>query len=243
MSSRILLVGQDKGGSGKTVLVRALAECLPGARVIEIEASRRLVEIEDRVDFFAVRADRGAIDKSGGLAARSEFDGPLNAMASVSGPMIVDIGANAAASLLPLIAGAKGRFERRGIGFGLLVVATSEPGALASTASLLALGRPVADALFVVENEVEGAIDPKIVKGWGKDVTPSRLPKLVLDERANALLQRGGLKFIGEDLGAAEANLVETYGFAEAGRIIDDLTGFRLQAMQAASSAARWLEG
>ena len=42
---RILLVAQDKGGSGKTVLVRALAECLPSAHLIEIEANRRLVEL------------------------------------------------------------------------------------------------------------------------------------------------------------------------------------------------------
>ena len=55
---RILLVAQDKGGSGKTVLVRALAECLPAARLIEIEAGRRLVELDDRLTFFPVRAEQ-----------------------------------------------------------------------------------------------------------------------------------------------------------------------------------------
>ena len=55
--------------------------------------------------------------------------------------------------------------------------------------------------------------------------------------------QKGGLRFIGEDLAAAEDNLSDRYGFAEAGRIVEDLTGFRAKAMQAASPAARWLEG
>jgi Mg-chelatase subunit ChlI len=48
---RIVLVAQDKGGAGKTLLVRGLAECLPSARLIEIEADHRLVELDDRLAF------------------------------------------------------------------------------------------------------------------------------------------------------------------------------------------------
>lgn len=239
---RILLVAQDKGGSGKTVLVRALAECLPTAHLIEIEANRRLVELEDRVSFFPVRAERGEINRTGGAAARAEFDGPLNAIAAAQGPVIVDVGANTAGSLLPLIGEAQARYARRGVEFGLLVVLTSEPGALANAPVLLDLAKPFTAARFAVENQIEGPVDPKALKAF-KDVTLTRLEKLSLDERANDLLQKGGLHFIGEDLTAAEDSLTDRFGFAEAGRIVEDLTRFRAKAMQAAGPAARWLEG
>ncbi|BAU94219.1 MULTISPECIES: hypothetical protein [Methylorubrum] len=239
---RILLVAQDKGGSGKTVLVRALAECLPSAHLIEIEANRRLVELEDRVSFFPVRAERGEINRTGGAAARAEFDGPLNAIAAAQGPVIVDVGANTAGSLLPLIGEAQARYARRGVEFGLLVVLTSEPGALANAPVLLDLAKPFTAARFAVENQIEGPVDPKALKAF-KDVTLTRLEKLSLDERANDLLQKGGLRFIGEDLTAAEDSLTDRFGFAEAGRIVEDLTRFRAKAMQAAGPAARWLEG
>lgn len=238
---RILLVAQDKGGSGKTVLVRALAECLPSAHLIEIEANRRLVELEDRVGFFPVRAERGEINRTGGAAARAEFDGPLNAIAAAQGPVIVDVGANTAGSLLPLIGEAQARYARRGVEFGLLVVLTSEPGALANAPVLLDLAKPFTAARFAVENQIEGPVDPKALKAF-KDVTLTRLEKLSLDERANDLLQKGGLRFIGEDLTAAEDSLTDRFGFAEAGRIVEDLTRFRAKAMQAAGPAARWLE-
>ena len=239
---RILLVAQDKGGSGKTVLVRALAECLPSAHLIEIEANRRLVELEDRVGFFPVRAERGEINRTGGAAARAEFDGPLNAIAAAQGPVIVDVGANTAGSLLPLIGEAQARYARRGVEFGLLVVLTSEPGALANAPVLLDLAKPFTAARFAVENQIEGPVDPKALKAF-KDVTLTRLEKLSLDERANDLLQKGGLRFIGEDLTAAEDSLTDRFGFAEAGRIVEDLTAFRARAMQAAAPAAAWLEG
>lgn len=239
---RILLVAQDKGGSGKTVLVRALAECLPSAHLIEIEANRRLVELEERVSFFPVRAERGEINRTGGAAARAEFDGPLNAIAAAQGPVIVDVGANTAGSLLPLIGEAQARYARRGVEFGLLVVLTSEPGALANAPVLLDLAKLFTAARFAVENQIEGPVDPKALKTF-KDVTLTRLEKLSLDERANDLLQKGGLRFIGEDLTAAEDSLTDRFGFAEAGRIVEDLTRFRAKAMQAAGPAARWLEG
>ena len=244
---KVLLTGQDKGGSGKSLVVRATAECLPMARLIEIETSSRLVELEDRLDFFPVRANRREIDRTGGRAAREEFDGVLNALTAATGPVVVDIGANTATSLLPLIDAAKARFARREIVFGMLVVVTAEPGALANAPVLLDLARPFASALFVVENQIENQIenpvDPKVLKALGKDVAVSRLERLSLDERANDLLQKGGLRFIGEDLTQAEDGLCERYGFAKAGRIVADLTAFRARAMEAVASAARWLEG
>ena len=55
---RVLLVGQDKGGSGKSLIVRALAESVVAARIIELEDEPRLLELEDRIDFFPIRAER-----------------------------------------------------------------------------------------------------------------------------------------------------------------------------------------
>lgn len=240
---KVLLAGQDKGGSGKSLVVRATAECLPTARLVEIETSSRLVELEDRLDFFPVRANRREIDRTGGQAAREEFDGVLNAITAATGPVVVDIGANTATSLLPLLDAAKARFARREIVFGMLVVVTAEPGALANAPVLLDLARPFASALFVVENQVENPVDPKALKALGKDVTLSRLERFSLDERANDLLQKGGLRFIGEDLAQAEDGLCARYGFARAGRIVGDLTALRAGAMEAVSPAARWLEG
>jgi hypothetical protein len=239
----ILLVAQDKGGSGKTLLVRALAECLPTAPVIEIEANHRLVELEDRLHFFPVRADRSEIDRTGGQAAREEFDGALNKIAAANGPTIVDVGANTSSSLLPLIAAARARYAKRGVSFAILVVATAEPGAVANVPILLDLARQFATTLFVVENRIENPVDPKLLNAFGKDVTLSVLPKLSLDERANGLLQKGGLRFIGEDLSGAEETLSARFGFAEAGRIIEDLTAFRARAMEAVAPAAHWLAG
>lgn len=242
--SRILLVAQDKGGAGKTLLVRGLAECLPSARLIEIESDHRLVELDDRLAFFPVRATRQEVERSGGQAARAEFDAPLNAIAAATGPTIVDIGANAAASFLPLIRAASARYARREISFALLVAVTSASGALASAPVLIELARPFTAALFAVANEVENPLDLKALKGtFGKDVGLSRLAKLSLDQRANELLEKGGLRFIGADLAAAEPALSERFGFSEAGRILEDLTGFRAGVMEAVAPAARWLEG
>ncbi len=112
---------------------------------------------------------------------------------------------------------------------------TSEPGALANAPVLLDLAAPFAAARFVVENQVEGPVDPAALKALGKGINLSRLERLSLDAHANELLQQGGLRFIGEDLAAAEDNLAAQFGFAEAGRIVEDLTAFRARAMQAAA--------
>jgi hypothetical protein len=247
---RALLVAQDKGGAGKSLLVRALAESVVAARILELEDQRRLVELESRVDFFRVRAEREEIDRTGGAAARSEYDEPLDLMArklapGTDGPelLIVDIGANSARSFLPEVATRAGRYGRLGIEFALLTVITAEPGAAASAPVVLDLARPLAKRLFAVENQVEGAVDAKALKALGKDVTLSRLPRLTLDPQANVLLQKGGLKFIAEQLTEAEDNLADQFGFSAAGRIVADLTAFRARAMEAIAPAAAWLEG
>ena len=93
-----------------------------------------------------------------------------------------------------------------------------------------------------MENQVEGAVDTKMLKALGKDVQVCRLEQLTLDPKANSLLQKGGLKFIAERLDEAEDNLAERFGFAAATRIVQDLTSFRARAMEAVASMAEWLE-
>src|SRR5204863_430460 len=97
-------VVQDKGGVGKSIVARALAEAVPEAPLIEVDASQRLLELNDRVQFFPMRATREDIERTGGRAARAEFDPVITTMTSATLPTIADIGANTSASLLALLA-------------------------------------------------------------------------------------------------------------------------------------------
>ncbi|WP_237480190.1 hypothetical protein [Lichenibacterium dinghuense] len=246
---RVLLVGQDKGGSGKSLVVRALAESVVTARIVELEDEKRLVELDDRVDFFPVRAERSEIDRTSGAAARSEYDAVIDLMArrpaegtTMPEPLIVDIGANASRSFLPEVASRAARYGRIGVEFAMLTVITAEPGASSSAPVVLDLARPFAKPLFAIENQIEGPVDAKILKSLGKDVVLRRLARLTLDPKANELLQKGGLRFIADRLEEAEDSLSERFGFAAAGRIIQDLTAFRAQAMAAVAPMAEWLE-
>src|ERR1035437_7623914 len=102
--TKVLLITQDKGGVGKSLATRGLAEVVPGAPVIEVDASPRLLELGKRAKFFKTRADREDIESTGGAASRSEFDPVIDAIASATLPSIVDIGANTCVSLLTVIA-------------------------------------------------------------------------------------------------------------------------------------------
>ena len=80
--SRLLLVAQETGGVGKSTLTRGVAEAVPDAPIIELESTPRILEYDHgktkgpkRVSHFPVRADRASIDRTGGQAARAEFDG------------------------------------------------------------------------------------------------------------------------------------------------------------------------
>lgn len=75
----MLLVAQDKGASGNTTIVRAVAEAIPGVDIVEIDASHRLVEFDrgkksdrtSQVRFFPMRASHEEIERTDGLAARA----------------------------------------------------------------------------------------------------------------------------------------------------------------------------
>jgi MinD-like ATPase involved in chromosome partitioning or flagellar assembly len=236
--TKVLLVGQDKGGTGKTLISRGLAEILPGAPVIEIDSSPRMIELGKRVQFFQMRADRDEIERTGGAVSRAEFDQVINAIASATLPTIVDIGANTGSSLLAVIAGLTDDFSAARVEFGLLVVTTAEPGALAEVPKLLSIAAPWTTARFLIENRIHGDIDPKTLSKLASAATVTCLMNQVMDEKAAAILQAGGLASIARlDANALNAK----FGIAQGSRIRRDLTRTRLEVMQAVRLAAEWL--
>jgi hypothetical protein len=243
---RILIVAQETGGVGKTTVVRGVAEAVPDAPIIEIESSQRIIEYDHgrskgprRVAHFPVRADRSLIESSGGQAARAEFDPVINAMIGASLPTIVDIGANAASSLM-------GAFDEEfveavagsTIELGLLVVVTADASSLSEGAKLLAGAEPWARARFVVDNRLRGNPDPAVVKRVAGDATITTLAKREFEPRTLRFLQAMGLVAIPA---LKAADLQAEHGFAEARRMVADLKGFRLAVMEAVRPAATWL--
>lgn len=237
---RILLVVQDKGGVGKSIVARALADAVPEAPLIEVDASQRLFELKDRVQFFPMRADRAAIERTGGRAARAEFDPIINAMTAASLPTIADIGANTSASFLALLADLAPDLNEAGVAIGVLVLVTAEPGALAEAPRLMKLAEPFAAARFVVENRLRGEVEAKTLAKIGTGATVTALAEQVMEEKAVEILQAGGLASIPQ---LDSAKLTERHGLALGSRIRRDLTRFRAEAMQAVKPAAEWLVG
>jgi hypothetical protein len=237
---RILLVGQEKGGVFKTGVVRALAEAVAGISIIAIDASNRLLELGDQVEFYRMRADREDIERSGGRAARAEFDGALEALATATSPTIVDIGANTSVSLFKVLADIAPELTAAGIQFGACVIVTNEPGALVETPKLLALSKAWTNAQFVIENRLHGGIDPQWLKKNVRDATISVLDAQSLEDGAEEYLQGGGLAIV-KKLDAAK--LRDKHGIGPGLRIRRDLEKFRLEAMLAVKPAAEWLIG
>jgi MinD-like ATPase involved in chromosome partitioning or flagellar assembly len=236
--TKVLLVSQDKGGTGKTLISRSLCEILPGAPVFEIDSSPRMIELGKRVKFFQMRPNRDEIERTCGTISRAEFDPVINAVASATLPTIVDIGANTGTSLLTVIAGLTDDFSAVGVQFGLLVVTTAEPGAVAEVPRLFAIAAPWVVARFLVENRIHGPVDRKILSKFGSDVAVTCLMNQVMDDKAAAILQAGGLASIAK-LDATALNA--KFGIAQGSRIRRDLTRTRLEVMQAVRLAAEWL--
>ncbi len=238
---RILLVTQEKGGVGKSVIARALAEMVPDAPVIEIDASQRLIELKQRVTFFPMRADFAAIERTGGKASRAEFDGFFAAMMNATAPTIVDVGANTSASLLGSIGtDIADALADAGIELGVLVIVTAEPGALAEAPRLLALATPFVKGRFLVENRLRGEVDGKTIAGIADGAVVTTLAEQVMEDAAVTILQAGGFVTVPK---LDPAKLIEKHGVGPGTRIRRDLTKFRLEAMEAVKPAAAWLIG
>lgn len=90
----------------------------------------------------------------------------------------------------------------------------------------------------VIENRVQGEVDPKMLLKIAAGATVSCLMNQVMDEKAAAILQAGGLASIAK-LDAKALN--DKFGVAQGSRIRRDLTRVRLEVMQSVRLAAEWL--
>jgi hypothetical protein len=238
--TRILLVVQDKGGVGKSLTTRALAEAVPDAPVIEVDANQRLIELKERVSFFPMRAGRAAIDQSGGKAARAEFDGVITAMQKATKPTIIDVGANTSASLMSVLGSLSAALTSLKIQLGVVVLVTAEPGALAEAPRLMMLAKPLAAARFLIENRLHGEVEPKSLAKIADGATVTTLAEHAMEDHAVAVLQAGGLASIPKlDI----AKLIDRHGVALGSRVHADLTRLRADTMEAVLPAAKWLVG
>ena len=244
--TRILLVGQDKGGTGKSTAVRALAEAIPNVDLIEIDISQRLIEFDAgkaksaqrQVRFFPMRADRNAIEKSGGRAARAEFDAVIDALEKTTAPTVVDIGANTAASLFALLEELAPQLKESGIELGVLIIVTAEAGALSEAPKLIGLATQWADAVFLLENRMRGFVDAKTLTAIAQGATIAAFDEQIMEPKAVEILQDRGLRDIPN---IEAATLTKIHGLALGARIRRDLARFRFEAMESVHGAANWL--
>ncbi|OYU86660.1 MAG: chromosome partitioning protein [Bradyrhizobiaceae bacterium PARB1] len=243
---RLLLVAQETGGVGKSTLTRGVAEAVPDAPILELESSPRILEYDHgktkgvkRVSHFPVRADRASIDRTGGQAARAEFDAPINAMVAAELPTIIDVGANTASSLLASFDDEfVASIADTGLEMALVVVVTANASALTDGAKLLASSKRWAKARFVVENKLRGDVDQAMLKRVADGAGVTVLPKFEFEPRTLAFLQATGLYAIPQ---LKTADFQKEYGFNQARRMVNDLKGFRLSVMEAVRPAATWL--
>jgi hypothetical protein len=243
---RILIVAQETGGIGKTTVTRGLAEAVPDAPIFEIESNKRILEYDHgrakgplRVTHFPVRAERKDVETSGGQAARAEFDGVINAMIDITLPTIVDVGANAALSLLTLFDEELiAAFAENQIELGLLVIVAADASAMTNAAKLMAAAKSWAAARFIVDNRLRGDPDPVLLKRIADGASVSMLAKRDFEPRTIRFVQAMGLVAIPS---LKTSDLRSEMPFAQARRMASDLKAFRLEVMEAGRAAATWL--
>ncbi|NEU12713.1 hypothetical protein G3T14_11260 [Methylobacterium sp. BTF04] len=244
--SRILLVAQDTSAIGKSTVTRALAECVPDAPVYEVESSRHLVELGDRVRHFAIRTERKRLDETGGEAAIAEYDPVLNRLLTEPVPAIVDIGANGGVAFLEALAQMAAAFDRRKKTLGVLVVVAHKDDAYATGRAITAVTKGWAAARFLMVNHLHGEPDAAQVKELTKGATAvTTLAKYSFPTKALPLIAPLGLALIPQlDEDALAKHLAKDGAepdVAMAIRTRASLDAFRLAAMKAVEPAARWL--
>jgi hypothetical protein len=244
----VLFVGQDKGGVGKSTLVRGIAEAVRDVPILEIDKSHRLLEFDTvrtkreprQVTFFPMRADREAIDASGGLAARAEFDAVIRAIENARVPTVVDVGANTAGVLFAVLADLADDLKSLDIKLGVLVVVTAHPAAIGEAIALRTAAEAWSEAIFVVENRLDGAVPPQELTRIVGDAPLSVFEKMVMEPEAVEIIQARGLRDIPK-LDRVQINA--RFGVAKGARIRNDLARFREGVIEAVAPAAIWLTG
>ena len=243
--SRILLVAQETGGVGKSTAARALAEAIPDAPIYEIESSKRLVELGDRVEHFPIRAKPSEVRETGGEAALSEWDEVINGLLAGKRPAIVDVGANGAEAVLTSFGRMAPAFARRGRQVGVMVIVAADESAYFSAENLLGSAKPWAAAQFVVANEYRGAIDGPRLANLAKGATVTHLASFNLPKAARPMVEPLGFALIGQlDEEKLAERLSDRRGNPNhmmAANVADILANFRLEAMRAVRPAAEWL--
>ena len=212
---------------------------MPDAPVIEVDAGPRMVELGKRVRFFPMRADRDEVDRTGGRAARGEFDNVIDAIASATLPTIVDIGANTAvvAADGDRRPGAGSVVRRRrsrtdgGDNGGARRACrhTENDGAGGALGGRAVHGRQPVSRRRRCEDACQDCARCKS--------SPACWIRRLIAEAAE-ILQAGGLASIPR-LDAATLN--KKYGIALGSRIRRDLTRVRLDVMRAVRLAAEWM--
>ncbi|MGS0639379.1 hypothetical protein, partial [Citrobacter sp. VF227] len=119
-----------------------------------------------------------------------------------------------------------------------VVVVAAEAGALADGGALLHAAKDWAGARFVVANAVRGAVDPALLKRVAGDAVVTHLRQFELEDRTREVLAAGQLRGVSR---LDRAGLVKQTSQAQAGRMLRDLTAFRLAVMEAVKPAALWL--
>ncbi|MEG9528993.1 MAG: hypothetical protein MIL41_25025 [Hyphomicrobiales bacterium] len=237
---RTLFVVQNKGGVGKSLLTRALAEAAPDVAIFEFEVGERLLELGERVRHFEGRVDQAKIDATGGVAANREFVALIDAIAASEGPVVVDVGANITRHLITALKPHLEALADIGQELGFLVVANSD--ALSLAQEHVSAVKVFADATFVVHNPVQPDEPPIQGNLFGKGVSVTALPDYTVRLQAKGveLVKAGGLAGIPElDPKKLRAEL----GFSDGGTIYAQLKSFRLDAMRAVRPAAEWVVG
>ena len=244
--SRILFVAQEAGGVGKSTASRALAEAIPDAPIYEIESSKRLVELGDRVEHYPIRAERQEVLESGGEAALSEYDEVINSLlVGENRPTIVDVGANGATSVLTSFGRMAPAFARRRRELGVLVIVAADESAYASAEKLLVMTKPWAAAQYVLANEHRGAVDRQRIEGFAAGATVTYLQSFNIPKQVRPMVEPLGFALIGDiDEEKLATKLLDRKGnpnHVMAANVAEILASFRLEAMRAVRPAAEWM--
>src|SRR5204863_415361 len=104
-------------------------------------------------------------------------------------------------------------------------VVAAEAGALADGGKLLHAAKDWAGARFVVANAIRGTVEPALLKRVAGDAQVTHLRQFELEDKTREVLAAGQLRGISQ---LDRTSLAQETSPAQAGRILRDLTAFRL---------------